>query len=115
MTPGLESAEHPTILDIAWAAGIFEGEGSTTLERGSTRCQVAQKDPWLLVRLKALFGGTIIDHLNTVTPSGRATYRSDWKLSGTRARGFLMTIYSFLSPRRQEQARRALDIQSPGV
>lgn len=105
MKPGLEATEHPTMRDIAWAAGVFEGEGSITYERGSVRCQVAQKDPWLLLRFKALFGGTIVKHINVVTPKGLPSYRSDWKISGARARGFLMTMYLFLSPRRQAKIR----------
>ena len=110
MKAGLEATEHPTMRDIAWAAGVFEGEGSISFERGSQRCQVAQKEPWLLERLKALFGGTIVEHINTVTPSGRPSYRSDWKISGARARGFLMTMYPFLSPRRQARIREVFQI-----
>ena len=108
MKPGLEATEHPTTRDIAWAAGVFEGEGCVSFERGSARAHVAQKDEWLLERLRALFGGTIGKRIHVVTPLGKPTERSDWKISGARARGFLMTIYVFLSPRRQAAIREAL-------
>ena len=91
----------PTLTDLAWAAGIWEGEGN--ISRGSEcwrqRVCVVQKDTWILHKLKDLFGGSI--------------YRSDqrcsaWYVSGPRARGFIYTIYSWLSPRRREQVRVAL-------
>ena len=63
------ATERPTMLDIAWAAGIFEGEGScspmriyNTKRQKSwivARAEVAQKDPWLCHRLRALFGGSV--------------------------------------------------------
>lgn len=103
--------EHPTNLDIAWAAGIFEGEGwcgrTVRYKNGTgtgTRLSVGQKDRWLLDRLQALFGGTIsVNHQRF----GEFWY---WRLSGPRCRGFLMTIYKFLSPRRKAQARNALGV-----
>jgi hypothetical protein len=101
MKPGLEATEHPGSLDIAWAAGIYEGEGWVQLNN-TTRAAVGQKDVWLLERLKALFGGSIYSAGN-----GREHV---WAISGSRARGFLFTIYCFLSPRRREQVRKALRV-----
>jgi hypothetical protein len=96
---GLEAKLTPSIIEIAWAAGIYEGEGHARLP-GSV--SVTQKDRWILDKLQSFFGGTI-------GRAGRsAAYRDTimwtWNISGTRARGFLMTIYGFLSPRRKAQA-----------
>lgn len=99
--PGLEAKRTPTVADIAWAAGIFEGEGSVA-SVGGARAYVGQKDRWILERLRDLFGGTISLARNQ---KYAAEYWS-WHISGTRARGFLMTIFGFLSPRRKEQAIR---------
>ena len=101
MKPGLEAAVHPTIQDIAWAAGIYEGEGSCQKKPYSTAVRIRQKDSWLPLRLKVLFGGSICY---------RKDGQLDWFASGSRARGFLMTIYKFLSPRRQKQIRHALGV-----
>ena len=69
----LAPTAHPTTLDIAWAAGIHEGEGwcgrtSANRKTGKTSTtetiNIAQKDHWLLFRLKALFGGSIVSHSN---------------------------------------------------
>lgn len=109
---------HPTMLEIAWAAGIFEGEGSSN--RGSTEMvRVGQKDKWLVERLRDLFGGKIY------FKNGHATAPSDgvlriwqswqWYLAGARARGFLMTIYPYLSPWRQAQTRRTFGLRDAEV
>jgi hypothetical protein len=91
----------PSMRDIAWAAGVYEGEGTchANIRRtNSITLSISQKDLWLLQRLKMLFGGEIYD----------ARSISMWVLAGARARGFLMTIYALLSPRRQKQIRKAL-------
>ena len=78
----------PSPLDIVWAAGIYEGEGTCTLE-GSV--SVPQKEIWLVQRLREFFGGKV-GHDGTVWK---------WYVSGERGRAFLDAIYSYLSPRRQ--------------
>ncbi len=110
-------SEHPTTIDIAWAAGLYEGEGSAgdtkatrTNSRADTLAKVGQKDPWILHRLKALFGGHIYRYR---LKGGEFFYV--WQVHGTLARGFLMTIYSRLSPRRRTQVRIALGHQSQGA
>ena len=101
--------EHPRMLDIAWAAGIFEGEGyagrARVTNRSGTissleRIEVVQKDRWLLDRMRAFFGGNVKHHEKHTA--------FVWWLTGPRARGFLYTIFTFLSPRRRIQVRKAL-------
>jgi hypothetical protein len=88
----LAAEQAPTVCDIAWAAGIYEGEGTC----GDLHAvSVTQKDTWLLYRLKARFGGKVT--LNYSNGCSR------WVATGSRARGFLMTIFSFLSPKRKLQ------------
>ena len=95
----LAPSKSPTMLDIAWAAGIWEGEGWV-----ATSCMAAcQKDPYILYKLQELFGGSVGNKVN----ANRSTlYR--WLLCGTRARGFALTIFSFMSPRRKEQIKATL-------
>ncbi len=100
-----------TAIDIAWAAGIYEGEGScrraiympeskrTGKQNRTDKVAVLQKDPEILYRLQTLFGGNI--GLNKKNHLGGACYV--WTLSGHRARGFLMTILPLLSQRRLRQ------------
>jgi len=129
--PGSEAIEHPTTLDIAWAAGIFEGEGSCRAKItdrgyiGSAIVIVNQKKPWILQRLQALFGGTLRyrdrSKYNSIPQflEGRQIIHSelwDWRISGARARGFIMTIYKFLSPHRKAQIEKTLGLgRSPRI
>lgn len=98
--PGFEATKHPTVLDIIWASGIYEGEGCCSKNR-SEQVSVGQKDTWILYKLQDLFGGKI-----NLFKSTKGISR--WNIYGARARGFLMTIYKFMSPRRKEQIRKVL-------
>jgi hypothetical protein len=102
MDKRLAPTEWPTTHDIAWAAGIYEGEGSCFPNSNTISLVVPQKDTWILERFRALFGGSI--GLNRTT----GVYR--WTVSGARARGLAMTIYGLLSPRRQQQIRKAYSL-----
>ena len=101
LRPRLAATEKATSNDFRWAAGFYEGEGCARQVRGCTVTQITQKDPWVLERMKALFGGSI-------GPTGASRTAWQWHISGARARGFLMSIYGLLSPRRQQQIRNAL-------
>jgi hypothetical protein len=90
--PGRKATETPSVMDIAWAAGVYEGEGCCADQH---QVVVTQKDTWLLERFQALFGGRI-----SFIPANNC---SRWVVTGMRARGFLMTIFSFLSPKRKMQ------------
>lgn len=103
--PDLNPNERPSMLDISWAAALFEGEGHCTRTGNGKQTEsvtVGQKDRWILDRLRTLFGGSISPTKN------RGKQFFTWVCTGQRARGFLMTIYGFLSPRRKAQVRKAL-------
>lgn len=107
LNPRLAPTERPALKDIYWAAGIYEGEGSCHgSHRSNIQCRVGQKDRWLCDRLRALFGG----HVCATTNQGKPFY--NWAMSGARARGFLMTIYTLMSPRRQDQIVSALRLKA---
>lgn len=101
---------------IAWAAGLYEGEGScspNSHNHARIGARVVQKDTWVLERLKGLFGGSIGEHRTTL--HDRNFMGAVWHVSGPRARGFLMTVYPFLSPWRRSGARTALTRTSHAV
>ena len=97
------------MLDIVWAAGIYEGEGScySSQPRNCT-VSVSQKDRWLLDRLRSRFGGTV----HTEDRKSREGGAHEWKAHGIRAVEFLTEIYLYLSPRRQEQILKLYPWQS---
>src|SRR5438132_1687310 len=115
MLPRLAPTEHPTTLDIAWAAGIIEGEGHIN----SSRVVVRQCDRWILDRLRALFGGVVrcvkqSEVRSLQNPKTGKIYHAnqqhEWAVSGARARGLMMTCYRFFSPHRKAQVESGLDL-----
>jgi hypothetical protein len=104
MKKGLERVTPPSLIEIAWAAGIYEGEGSCLRAKklgGGCQAQVSQKDGEITLRLRDLFGGSVC--------TGRLR---SWHVSGARARGFLLTIYRFMSERRKRQIEHALSSEN---
>ena len=94
-----EVVTRPAFADIAWAAGIYEGEGTLTMTRKprwfTFGVSICQKDPWILYKLQQLFGGSVLQR----TPAQDGCFY--WFAAGARGRGFVQTIFSFLSPRRK--------------
>lgn len=97
----LDATKIPTAIDIAWAAGVYEGEGNVRLcgktKRGLALA-VVQKDPEILIRLRDWFGGSIHFQGRVKNPV------HTWDACGDRARIFIALIYPFLSARRKVQA-----------
>ena len=83
----------PHELHIAWAAGIYEGEGTPTVGA----IVISQKDPWILHELQKLWGGSV----NYYTHRSYGIFH--WRISGENARTFVAHIWIFLSPRRKAQ------------
>lgn len=97
--PELDATKVPTDIDIAWSAGIYEGEGTCRLCGRTKRgfmVSVVQKDPEILYRLRDWFGGNVrILSDNNVC--------STWDACGDRARIFISLVYKFMSSRRKFQ------------
>jgi hypothetical protein len=97
---GYDATKAPTAIDVAWAAGIYEGEGTCSTKRKGAKAfsvTVSQKDPELLYRLRDWFGGSVICFSNGKFDCHR------WAVSGDRSRVFLACIYPFLTSRRKSQ------------
>lgn len=101
----LERSVPPTMLDIAWAAGLYEGEGWCNARQG--RIAISQVHLWPLKRMQERFAGSIGGPYKKPSLLGASPYFI-WYLSGYRAAAFAMTIYALLSPRRQEQLKTML-------
>lgn len=105
---GFDATLKPTAIDIAWAAGIYEGEGSCVASgekasdgsRRSFAVNVPQKDPEILYKLCGLFGGRI-SLFNVKSRTRFPIYH--WVNCGDRARAFLTAIYPFLTAKRKAQ------------
>jgi hypothetical protein len=102
------SVISPSLHDIIWAAGFCEGEACFNIANGkSEQVSIPQNGSRdVLERMKSLFGGKISTRKN-LSPSGKV--QDIWYICGSRARGFMMTIYTFMGTRRKEQIRKALN------
>ncbi len=103
---GLDPIAVPTYFEIAWTAGIFEGEGSCTasgIDGRSFSICISQKDPELLYRIRDWFGGSV--KLYNVG-NQRRFQCYHWVVCGDKGRVFIGCIYPYLTERRKEQIRR---------
>lgn len=91
--------------DICWLAGFLDGEGYFGIQGSTPRIVAAQKDVWPLLKIKNLFGGKIYRHMGSGCEKRgiEAKPINTIHITGSRAIGLMMTIYSELSPRRQEK------------
>lgn len=104
--PELEPTRIPTAIDIAWAAGVYEGEGSCRgHQKRSILAQMCQKDPEVLYRLKELFGGSVAEYANPGSTKQGMIFK--WTVSGDKARILFALIYPFLTARRKSQVDRS--------
>lgn len=99
--PELAATKVPSAIDIAWSAGIYEGEGTCRLcgagagKRGFM-ASVVQKQPELLYKLRDWFGGN-------VRKLARNNECYIWDICGDQARIFIALIYGFMTARRKAQ------------
>lgn len=118
VNPAHAPTVRPSVADIGWMAGFWEGEGSVKCNPGSASIQVLafQKDPEVLHKLRAMVGGKVYQSKYSFAGLAGARYGDrkpvaemwTWYVCGARARGFLFTIFRFLSERRKIQIRRTL-------
>lgn len=125
-SPAAGSGPTPlTAMQIAWAAGFIEGEGTLAWNgregqrkphHGTPAISVTQVQREPLDRLIRIFGGSEPRlYKNPGTCNSRQP-AWQWRLYGPAAAGAMMTLYAFMSPRRKERIRAALKMwrEAPG-
>jgi hypothetical protein len=96
----------PTVADIAWAAGFLEGEGNFDInhrklgKHASHVVRATQKNLEPLYRLQRFLGGSITTR--------RKDGYGEWRTYGVRARGIMLTLFSFLSAKKRSNVVAAL-------
>ncbi len=102
-----------TATQIAWGAGLIEGEGYITFN-GPTRktpmLGISMTDRDVVEKFHKLFASfrTRIYEFPPQKPGYKKQYGV--KVTGHRAAGLMMTLYSFLGKRRRERIREVLDV-----
>lgn len=101
--------------DLAWAAGFFDGEGTTNLYNAKTgsvsiRLSLPQKDPQLLYRFRDIVGfGNIIYAPTSTFPDGTKRERYVWYVSSFAVvQHIIAMLWSWLGIPKREQATTAL-------
>lgn len=109
---GRKAAITPSVVDLAWAAGFLEGEGSFCVTKRPPfyiypYIQVAQVQKEPLERLQKMFGGSFHLRTEVTRPKQHPYWR--WSVSGARALGVMLTLFSFMSPKRKQQITSVLN------
>ena len=101
-----KAIKNPTTQDIYWAAGFCEGEATFYHKKGSGEVHINQKNSLEpLQKMLSLFGGNIYK----IHSRAKGGYYFDiWGIVGSRARGFMMTIFPLMSPKRKNQIKKVL-------
>src|SRR5436309_2125500 len=99
--------------DIAWTAGLYEGEGTVYLVNRKrwpvVQLNMTDREP--LERLHRIWGGHIYGPYHN-GPNRKPIWR--WNFTGRDAIATLFEyIWDDLSPRRQEQAARVMEAAVP--
>lgn len=105
-------------LNIAWLAGLLEGEGTFHISKrkNALLIRVMMTDKDVVARAAVMFGSRITGPLKTKTPKGNAgKLVFQTSVNGRWAAAWMMTLYKFLGERRRAKVRLALDVwkQSP--
>jgi hypothetical protein len=96
-------------LDLAWAAGFLEGEGSFFRQsRGDIVVKATQVDRESLDRLSKLFAGSVT-YDSRVRDRGTRQPQWQWRLDGRRAVELMFILFPLMTERRQEQITKALE------
>ena len=103
--------------DLAWAAGILDGEGHFDGSLRETRpghtirgirVSVPQTDPEMLLRLQALFGGQVRKRKPPTNP--KHSQRWDWKVTGLeKVQALTIMVWPWLGSVKRTQALGALE------
>jgi transposase len=94
-----------TDTDIAWLAGLVEGEGNISVNGRSLTIRIRMTDHDIILRAAELLGGKVYP---TKVPDGRLP---QWltQVKGATAAGWAMTLYRWLGIRRRQEVREALE------
>ena len=92
-------------LQIAWAAGLFEGEGYITRNKGYPKIGLTMTDKDVVNKFVALFA------LGKVRTRERPPCKTqyEWQISGKQCKVILEQLLPYLGERRAYKALNALD------
>ena len=102
-------SHSPSILDLAWLAGLIEGEGYLSLKSRAVPCiTIAMADEDIIARAAALLGAKwyAMRRRKSDKPHYKTIFRC--QRAGASAAGWMMTLYQFFGRRRRMKIREIL-------
>jgi hypothetical protein len=87
---------------IGWTAAFLEGEGCFRAGTRGVQVSAKQVQRVPLEWLQLMFGGSVTKRLT------RTNEISEWRVNGYASVGLVMSLYLFLSPKRQHEILKAL-------
>jgi hypothetical protein len=101
--------------EIAWAAGIFEGEGCVTEVEGRFTLKVNNTDEWVILRFAEIvrLGSTYGPYRNSEKDGHRRKPFWVWTAAAENAMDVMQMLAPWLSERRLERARELTGISFP--
>jgi hypothetical protein len=96
-------------VELAWAAGFYDGEGHTRVSNNCVRMALAQIEPSTLCRFVAAVGvGKVRGPFEPSNPNSQPIWR--WDVSGANAREVFDKLAPFLSGPKWQQAQEAFSV-----
>ena len=94
--------------DVAWLAGIYEGEGTCTITKGrAIRVEVVMTDEDVVKRVYDLTGCGTVRTLPQRREDYKPAYR--WSIGSVDAVNFLTVVLPWLGQRRAQRANEAIE------
>ena len=96
--------------DIYWLAGLLEGDGSFSNSNGSPHIQLSMADVDVVKRAQRALRAKRVRSYSRQRHDGRTgpTHWHETRITGTRAAGWMMTLYPLMGQRRQARIRELL-------
>ena len=93
---------------VAWLAGIYEGEGSCAITSGrAIRVEIVMTDEDTMQRVQSFTGLGSVRSLPPRSENHKPAWR--WSIGSADAVEFLQTIMPWLGSRRAERAQKAIE------
>lgn len=106
-----------SVKEIAWVAGILEGEGSfgLTNKRKAPCIWLGMSDADVIERVRSIVDKSL--SITIIKNSRKPTYKDQYRitLNGSRAIGWMFTIYQFMSIRRKARIRECIQAWKTAV
>ncbi len=99
------------LIDIAWTAGLIEGEGSFGWHGRTPKVVVQMTDKDTIEKLAGIWGSKVYGPYGPYGVSTKVTYTT--AIYGSQAIGWMMTMFVFMSERRKQKIEEIIAAWKP--